>query len=98
MALGFQGQVSKVYELEGRPVLLLNNDYAGDIEAGDWVQVESAATGGTDPGRVYQVETVAWGSAFHLEDPPLSLVLRPAAHGRSPVAPARVRGVQAPLD
>lgn len=63
----FTGTVHRSYGLNGKRVIVLEGDYAGDIDRGDIVSVEGAGTG--------RVENVAWGSAFDAESPPLTLVV-----------------------
>ncbi len=70
MAEAFKAKVRRAYPLDGKRVLILQDGYEGDIEAGDILQV----TMPDGPAKV-QVATVAWGSAFHAESPPLTLVV-----------------------
>jgi hypothetical protein len=70
VAEGFKAKVRRAYPLDGKRVLILQEDYEGDIEAGDTLEV----TMPDGPAKV-QVATVAWGSAFHAESPPLTLVV-----------------------
>ena len=67
MALGFQGKVRRSYQLGSTYVLILQQGYEGDIEVGDRLDI-----GGTE----VDVVSVAWGSAFNAEDPPLTLVVK----------------------
>ena len=89
MALDFEATIDRTYELEGQRVLVIGRDYKGDVEVGDWVEITLAS--GTAPARV---ASVAWGSAFHAEDPPLTLVV--ADFEGVPEDGASVRGIDAP--
>jgi hypothetical protein len=91
MAIGFTGKVARSYVLQRRRVLVLEDGYAGDVEAGDWVEV---ALPEGDAARA-QIATVAWGSAFHAEDPPLTLVVT-GLDEQAPAAGAAIRGVAGP--
>ncbi len=66
-------------------MLILQEGYEGDVEAGDALEV----TMPDGPARV-QVATVAWGSAFHAESPPLTLVVE--GLDADPVEGAAIRG------
>jgi len=70
VAEGFKAKVRRAYPLDGKRVLILQDGYEGDIEAGDPVEVALAS------GAVRaEIATVAWGSAFHAESPPLTIVV-----------------------
>lgn len=86
MAEGFKAKVRRAYPLEGKRVLILQDGYEGDVEAGDAVEVVLPA--GAVRG---QVATVAWGSAFHAESPPLTIVV--TGLDADPSEGALVRGV-----
>ena len=92
VAIGFAAKVLRTYLLEERRVLVLDDGYAGDIEAGDWVEV-GLPDGATARG---QIATVAWGSAFHAEDPPLTLVVTGLGEV-PPEAGAAISGVSGPM-
>jgi len=91
MAVGFVAKVLRSYRLGHRPVLLLQDGYKGDISAGDWVEI-MLPKGKRVP---LPVETVAWGSAFQANDPPLSLVLG-AFDGDLPAPDSPIKGVEIP--
>lgn len=88
MAAGFRARVARSYVLKGQRVLVLREGYEGDIEVGDRVELD---VGGAEPARGI-VASIAWGSAFHAEDPPLTLVVDGVADA-DPVADAEVRGL-----
>ncbi|MBZ0115854.1 MAG: hypothetical protein K8H88_02580 [Sandaracinaceae bacterium] len=91
MALGFSATVLRAYRLDGRPVLLFEDGYQGDIAQDEWVELALASGKRVS----MQVESVAWGSAFNAADPPLSLVLRPTDVELPPKG-SQVRGIAAP--
>ena len=70
MAEGFKAKVQRAYKIEDKHVLVLQDGYEGDVEAGDPVEV--ALPAGTVRA---EVATVAWGSAFHAQSPPLTIVV-----------------------
>ena len=86
MGKSFEGKVQRAYTLEGRQIILLQPGYRGDLEAGEPVEVELSA--GMTRGTVH---SVAWGSAFRAESPPLTIVLE--GLGDDPEAGAKVYGL-----
>jgi hypothetical protein len=52
-------------------VLLLDTDFEGSIEAGDWIEVDLPSAGQS---RV-QVKSVGWGSAFQAHAAKLMLIV-----------------------
>ena len=92
-ALGqFSATVQRTYMIADRRVLVLERGYQGDIDAGDWIEI-----GGGDASIRAQVVSVAWGSAFHATDPPLTLVVQPDREG-IPAEGAAVRSTTGPGD
>jgi hypothetical protein len=89
VAQGFTGKILRSYLLEGRRVLILQEGYEGDIEIGESVDIELPA-GETKRGEVVNI---AWGSAFHADSPPLTLVV--AGVDDEPAEAGRVSGVHA---
>ncbi len=71
MAAGFRGKVKRAYTLKGQRVLILEKDLAGEVNGGEWIEV-NLPSGEHQRARV---ASVAWGSAFHAEDSPLTLVV-----------------------
>jgi hypothetical protein len=67
----FKATVRRAYSIEARQVVLILERYEGDTEVGDWVEV--AQRDGTRAAA--RVASVAWGSAFHADSPPLTLVV-----------------------
>jgi hypothetical protein len=68
--LGFEAKVRRSYPIEGKRVLILEDSYRGDVEVGDVLEVGMAS----GVARA-EVASVAWGSAFHADSPPLTLVV-----------------------
>ena len=70
---GFRATVRQVYRLQDKHLLVLEEDYRGDIGPGDRLEVElpSGANARTE------VRDLAWGSAFHATNPPLTLIVDP---------------------
>ncbi|MBW2460048.1 MAG: hypothetical protein JRH11_00280 [Deltaproteobacteria bacterium] len=70
MADDFKAAVRRAYALDGQRVLILELGYRGDVVPGEQVDV-------TTGDRVVRatVANVAWGSAFHAKDTPLTLVV-----------------------
>lgn len=66
----FEGVVRRSHSVEPGSVVLVLERYAGDIDVGDFVVV----TLGETKKRV-KVATMAWGSSFGYESPPLTLVV-----------------------
>jgi hypothetical protein len=66
----FEGTVRRSHSMEPGSVVLVLERYVGDIDTGDFVTV----TLGETSTRV-QVATMAWGSSFGYESPPLTLVV-----------------------
>lgn len=66
----FEGTLERSYVLGEQRVLLFGVGYRGDIETGDWIAIDVEGT-------LHEVKVVnlAWGSAFHAETPPLTLVV-----------------------
>ena len=90
MTAPFAGVVQRSYALEGNHVLIIDASYEGEAEIGAWIEVDLPDA---DPGTA-QIKSVAWGSAFDAQSPPLTLVV----HGLSavPQAGAEVRAGKAP--
>lgn len=66
----FEGIVRRSHAMEPGSVVLVLERYVGDIDAGDFVTVVMGET----RARV-KVVTMAWGSSFGYESPPLTLVV-----------------------
>lgn len=67
----FTGSVRRSHAMEPGSVVLVLERYAGDIEVGDTIVVVSSA------GEMRaKVATLAWGSSFGHEAPPLTLVVK----------------------
>lgn len=71
MASDLKGRLRRSYLLDGKRVLVLEEGCTGGVEVGDHVEVRSAGQQATA-----EVETVAWGSAFDAQSPPLTLVVK----------------------
>ena len=69
--LPFKATVRRAYSIEAKQVVLILERYEGDVEVGEWVEI--AQRDGTRGAA--KVASVAWGSAFHADDPPLTLVV-----------------------
>lgn len=67
----FEGVVRRAYSIDAEHVVLVFERYAGDVDIGESLAV--TPTIGTS--SVACVTSVAWGSAFHADDPPLTLVV-----------------------
>lgn len=67
MSERFTGTVNRSYALDGKRVVILETGYDGDIEQGDLVEIAGAGQG--------RVESLAWGSAFDAESPPLTIIV-----------------------
>lgn len=88
MSAGFEAKVRRSYPIEDKRVLILEDDYAGDIEVGDALEIAMTT------GVVHvTVASVAWGSAFHADSPPLTLVV--SGLEADPLPGASVRGPRA---
>ncbi|MEM6956788.1 MAG: hypothetical protein AAF411_32155 [Myxococcota bacterium] len=72
MASNFEGTVGRTYVLQGDRVLIME-DYEGEIAPGETVHLKRPA-GESAP---LHVKRVAWGSAFHADNPPLTLIVDP---------------------
>ncbi len=90
MTAPFAGVVQRSYALEGNHVLIIDASYQGEAEIGAWIEVELPDG---DPGTA-QIKSVAWGSAFDAQSPPLTLVVR--GLGAVPETGAKVRAGKAP--
>lgn len=68
---GFHATVRQVYRLADSLLLVLEEDYRGDIGPGDRLDVDISG------GRTVRttVKDLAWGSAFHASNPPLTLIV-----------------------
>ena len=90
MTAPFAGVVQRSYALEGNHVLIIDANYHGEAEIGAWIEVSlpGAATG------TAQIKSVAWGSAFDAQSPPLTLVVT-GLEG-VPETGATVRAAKAP--
>lgn len=69
--VGFHATIRQVYRLQDTHLLVLHEDYRGDIGPGDRLEVE-LTNGETARTRV---RDLAWGSAFHASNPPLTLIV-----------------------
>jgi hypothetical protein len=101
MAADFSAIVQRSYALEGQHVLLLEGGYEGDIGQGEWIELAepaasevSGSSGEPEAKRRARVASLAWGSAFHATEPPLTLIVEGLA-GDPPGPGTRVRGVTA---
>lgn len=70
MPSDLEGHLIRSYVLQEKHVLLLKEGCKGGVEVGDMVEVETP----TGKRRGF-VRSVAWGSGFHAEAPPLTLVV-----------------------
>lgn len=80
--------VRRTYQLPGKRLLLLEDTYSGGVESGERVEIELP-----EERRVQVlVDSVAWGSAYRAENPPLTLIV---LWGDEPDPPpgSKVRGV-----
>ena len=68
---GFRATVRQVYRLQDTHLLVLQEDYRGDVGPGDGLEIELSS------GEIARttVRDLAWGSAFHAENPPLTLIV-----------------------
>ena len=71
MSTPFEATLERSYLMGEQRIMVIGNQYSGDIGQGDWVEV-AQPTGAAEKGKVV---SVAWGSAFHAESPPLTLIL-----------------------
>jgi hypothetical protein len=83
---GFHATVRQVYRLQDSHLLVLEEDYRGDIGPGDRLEI------GLPSGRTARTEVrdLAWGSAFHAHNPPLTLIVE-LVEDEEPQAGAIVR-------
>lgn len=66
----FRATLRQHYRMTSKSLLVLNEDYTGDIGPGDTIGVEVSGV----PKKV-TVHDLAWGSAMNAERLPLSLVV-----------------------
>ena len=85
----FAGVVQRTYAIEGNHVLIIDASYEGEAEIGAWIEVDLAGSAGRA-----QIKSVAWGSAFDAQSPPLTLVV--TGLGGLPEPGSQVRGAKAP--
>ncbi len=71
MPSDLEAHLIRTYVLQGKRVLLLREGCKGGVEPGDEVEIET--TSGAM--RRATVKSVAWGSGFHAEAPPLTLIV-----------------------
>ncbi len=90
MTAPFAGVVQRSYALEGNHVLIIDASYQGEAEIGAWIEVDLPDTSA----GTAQIKSVAWGSAFDAQSPPLTLVV----HGLNavPATGAEVRAGKPP--
>ena len=89
-AMQFKATVRRAYSVEGKQVLILDR-YEGDVDVGEWVEAVRP-----DGARARaKIASVAWGSAFRAEDPPLTLVVDGFA-GYEPGKGSEIVGVASP--
>jgi hypothetical protein len=86
----FKARVRRAYSIEKQQVLILER-YEGDVEVGEWVAVDRPD--GTR--AIARIASLAWGSAFRADDPPLTLVVE-GLKGYEPIGGSEVIGVPAP--
>ena len=67
----FEGTVRRSHVLEPGSTVLIFERYAGDVEVGNPVVVTLGETRATAT-----IVTIAWGSSFGYEAPPLTLVVK----------------------
>ena len=80
----FTAKLRQHYRLTDTDLLVLES-YSGDIAAGDSLVVELP-----DGSRAaFRVHDLAWGSAYHAENPPLTLIVKGMGDG-SPEAGATI--------
>lgn len=90
-AAQFKATVRRAYSVEGKQVLILDR-YEGDVDVGEWVEAVRP-----DGERVKaKIASVAWGSAFRADDPPLTLVVD-GFGGYEPGGGAEIVGVPSPV-
>ena len=71
MTRAFRATVRKAYPMGEHRALVLDDQYEGDIESGDRLAVD--LPGGAH--ATVEVVSLAWGSAFRADSPPLTLVV-----------------------
>jgi hypothetical protein len=71
MTRAFRGRVRKAYPLGEHRALVFDDQYEGDIESGDRLSVDL----GGGASATVEVVSLAWGSAFRADSPPLTLVV-----------------------
>lgn len=91
MGLDFRGTVRKVYAMGEQRALVLEDQYRGDLEPGEWIEV-ALPSGRKVPVRV---QSLAWGSAFRADSPPLTLVVE-GFDDELPEEGTSIRGIAAP--
>ena len=82
----FTATVRQVYALADRHLLVLQENYRGDIGPGDLIEVSLPDASST----TVRVRDLAWGSAFTSQNPPLTLIVD-RIEGAEPRAGATVR-------
>ena len=96
----FVGTLERCYALDGNHVLILRESYEGEIEIGDWVTVDSAegdsSSSSSSKALRGRIKSIAWGSAFDAQSPPLTLVVEGLTH--LPTANSAVRSSTPPTD
>ena len=91
MGTDFRATLASSYPLRDQRVLLLETDFEGTIEAGDWIEMDLPAGG---PIRV-QVKSLGWGSAFQAHAAKLMLVV--AGLPEPPSDGSELRGASPPV-
>ena len=71
MGIDFKATIGSSYPLRDQRVLLLETDFEGSIEAGDWIEMDLPSRRAT---RV-QVKSIGWGSAFQAHAAKLMLIV-----------------------
>jgi hypothetical protein len=70
--------------------LILDHEYEGEVESGEWLEVILPSGDST----MVQVVSLAWGSAFRADSPPLTIVVQ--GLGEAAADGAEVRGAELP--
>ena len=75
----FRATVRQVYRLTDTQLVVLKEDYEGDVGPGD--EIELQLREGTAKAKVVDL---AWGSAFQANEPPLTLIVKGLPEGAEP--------------
>ena len=85
----FVAKIRRVYRLADTQLVVLKEGYEGDVGPGDRLEVELPEGAAVE----VEVKDLAWGSAFHVDQPPLTLIVVGLDPEQEPADGASVRAV-----